>query len=113
MMSIQLLKRLESSVYSFNLTLKRIKELIDNTIKEIEDFKAHGKSMINGFEIHTDDDFDFEETPVEKFDSKTRAMIKIQDGCNRFCSYCIIPYARGPVRSREESEIIREAIFHI
>lgn len=37
-----------------------------------------------------------------------RAEIKIQDGCDRFCSYCIIPYARGPVRSRKADEIIKE-----
>lgn len=41
-------------------------------------------------------------------EGRTRAHLKIQDGCNRFCSYCIIPYARGPVRSRELSEIVRE-----
>ncbi len=40
---------------------------------------------------------------------RTRAYIKIQEGCNRFCSYCIIPYARGPVRSRDMKEIIEEA----
>ena len=39
---------------------------------------------------------------------KTRAFIKIQDGCNRFCSYCIIPYVRGRVRSREEKDILAE-----
>lgn len=39
---------------------------------------------------------------------KTRAFIKIQDGCNRFCSYCIIPYVRGRVRSRREDEILSE-----
>ena len=40
---------------------------------------------------------------------RTRALIKIQDGCDRFCSYCIIPYARGPIRSRSAAEIIKEA----
>lgn len=40
---------------------------------------------------------------------RTRAFIKIQEGCDRFCSYCIIPYARGPVRSRDRAEIIDEA----
>lgn len=39
---------------------------------------------------------------------KTRAFIKIQDGCNRFCSYCIIPYVRGRVRSRKEEDILQE-----
>ena len=41
-------------------------------------------------------------------DGMTRAYIKIQDGCDRFCSYCLIPYARGPVRSRPAAEIIGE-----
>ena len=43
------------------------------------------------------------------YTSKTRATIKIQDGCDRFCSYCIIPYARGRVRSRKPDKIIEEA----
>ena len=42
---------------------------------------------------------------------KTRAYIKIEDGCDRYCSYCIIPYARGPVRSRPLKEITAEAEF--
>ena len=42
------------------------------------------------------------------FTEKTRAVVKIQDGCNRFCSYCIIPYARGRVRSRKPESIISE-----
>ena len=44
------------------------------------------------------------------FSEKTRAVIKIQDGCDRFCSYCIIPYARGRVRSRKPESIISEII---
>ena len=42
------------------------------------------------------------------YTEKTRAVIKIQDGCNQFCSYCIIPYARGRVRSRKQESIIEE-----
>ena len=41
-------------------------------------------------------------------DEMSRAYIKIQDGCDRFCSYCLIPYARGPVRSRKADEIVEE-----
>ena len=54
----------------------------------------------------------FEDEPGPSFTrprQRTRAFIKIEDGCDSFCSYCIIPYARGPVRSISPDEIIREA----
>ena len=51
---------------------------------------------------------DFEETSLDTVTDHTRAVIKIQDGCNQFCSYCIIPYARGRVRSRNFDNIIEE-----
>lgn len=53
---------------------------------------------------------EFEKIKVDEIKSRTRANIKIQDGCNQFCSYCIIPYARGPIRSRDYDDIIEEAI---
>ncbi len=53
-------------------------------------------------------EMDYEELNVITTMEKTRAFIKIQDGCNRFCSYCIIPYVRGRVRSRKEDDIIAE-----
>lgn len=52
---------------------------------------------------------EFEEMSIENNKFKTRAYIKIQEGCNRYCSYCIIPYARGPIRSRSLDNIILEA----
>ncbi|MCG1012706.1 tRNA (N(6)-L-threonylcarbamoyladenosine(37)-C(2))-methylthiotransferase MtaB [Tepidanaerobacter sp. GT38] len=51
----------------------------------------------------------FEEIAFRGHRTKTRAFLKIQEGCNMFCSYCIIPYARGPVRSRAIESIIAEA----
>ncbi len=51
----------------------------------------------------------YEELECEGKMERTRAYIKIQDGCNNFCSYCIIPYARGPVRSRNIDNIVKEA----
>ncbi len=45
---------------------------------------------------------------ITSMDSRTRAYVKIQEGCNRFCSYCLIPFARGAVRSRDPEEIIEE-----
>ena len=50
----------------------------------------------------------FEELPVERFETHTRAFIKVEDGCNRQCAYCVIPRARGPVRSRSELSILEE-----
>ena len=52
---------------------------------------------------------DFEELSIKNFDSKTRAFLKVQDGCNRYCSYCIIPYARGNIRSRKLENSVKEA----
>ena len=52
----------------------------------------------------------YEELECEGTTERTRAYIKIQDGCNNFCSYCIVPYARGPVRSRKIDNIVKEAV---
>lgn len=51
----------------------------------------------------------FEPMTLSRFHSRTRAYIKIEDGCNRFCTYCIIPYARGRVRSKRVEDIRKEA----
>lgn len=52
---------------------------------------------------------EFEPLSVSGYSEHTRAFIKAQEGCSQFCSYCIIPYARGPVRSRAQADIIDEA----
>jgi threonylcarbamoyladenosine tRNA methylthiotransferase MtaB len=51
---------------------------------------------------------EFENLRVKGYSNKTRAFLKVQDGCSQFCSYCIIPYARGPIRSRQLEDIIDE-----
>ena len=51
---------------------------------------------------------EYEEMQLQETSGHTRAYIKIQDGCNQFCSYCIIPYARGRVRSRSQEDILTE-----
>jgi len=51
---------------------------------------------------------EFEELEINEVKGKTRAFLKIQEGCNQYCSYCIIPYARGKIRSRKEENIVNE-----
>ncbi len=51
----------------------------------------------------------FEDMTINRFKSHTRAFLKIQDGCNNFCSYCIIPYVRGDIRSKDFNRAIEEA----
>lgn len=67
----------------------------------------------NGIDIHRKEyEFlnEFEEIgSTVSMNSRTRAYIKIQDGCNRFCSYCVVPYARGNIRSRNRENILEEA----
>lgn len=51
---------------------------------------------------------DFEELQVDSYKGRTRAFLKIQEGCSQFCTYCIIPYARGPIRSRPPEDVLNE-----
>lgn len=75
-------------------------------ISILENYLKQRECSIDIIDInHTDE---YEEMCLKKTAEHTRAYIKIQDGCNQFCSYCIIPYARGRVRSRKEEDILRE-----
>ncbi|MEG0277035.1 MAG: tRNA (N(6)-L-threonylcarbamoyladenosine(37)-C(2))-methylthiotransferase MtaB [Coprobacillus sp.] len=53
----------------------------------------------------------FEDLDIDEFSKNTRAFLKIQDGCNNFCTYCIIPYARGGIRSRDKESVLKQAQF--
>jgi threonylcarbamoyladenosine tRNA methylthiotransferase MtaB len=76
-------------------------------VKLVENYMTQ-KEISNNLVIDIGEEREFEELHVTSTMEKTRAFIKIQDGCNRFCSYCIIPYVRGRVRSRKEEEILEE-----
>ncbi len=52
----------------------------------------------------------YQDLPNTAFKDRTRAFLKIQEGCDRYCAYCVIPYVRGPIRSRKESEVLKEAL---
>lgn len=70
------------------------------------------ENYMNGIEeesvIDINHTSEYEEVQLEGTQEHTRAYIKIQDGCNQFCTYCMIPYARGRVRSRKKADILRE-----
>ncbi len=71
-----------------------------------EFFRDHGK--IDAVLDINDKNHEFEELYLDQPSEHTRAFIKVQDGCNQFCSYCIIPYARGRVRSRNMESVLEE-----
>ena len=78
------------------------KAILDNVLKLLD-----GHERIVAITPHQRGE-KFEELPVERFETHTRAFIKVEDGCNRQCAYCVIPRARGPVRSRDEASILAE-----
>ena len=75
-------------------------------IKYVEKFIKENQKVIEIQDISTQKEFI--DMGQITYTEKTRAVIKIQDGCNQFCSYCIIPYARGRVRSRNAESIVKE-----
>ena len=77
-----------------------------NIVQYVEKFIENEKKLIEIEDIATKKEF--EDMGQITYTEKTRAFIKVQDGCNQFCSYCIIPYARGRVRSRNAESIIKE-----
>ncbi len=74
-------------------------------VKYVEDYEINKKEVELKNVLY---DAKFDEFGSVTYTEKTRAVIKVQDGCDRFCSYCIIPFARGKVRSRIPENIIKE-----
>ncbi|MBO4293088.1 MAG: tRNA (N(6)-L-threonylcarbamoyladenosine(37)-C(2))-methylthiotransferase MtaB [Clostridia bacterium] len=95
----ELEKMEEIDIVLGNNEKKDIVKYVENYIQE--------KNKIEELEdvMKTDEFVDFGDVT---FTEKTRAVIKVQDGCNRFCTYCIIPYARGKIRSRKPESVISE-----
>lgn len=77
-----------------------------NKLPELVDDAYRNKIKINN--VSSMEKAEFEAIEIDNFEHKTRAFIKVQDGCNQFCSYCIIPYARGRQRSMPIDEVIEQ-----
>lgn len=75
-------------------------------IEYIENYLEKRENIVKIYNLR--EEVNFEDMNIEHFDNHTRAFVKIQDGCNAFCSYCIIPYTRGRVRSKEYNKVISE-----
>ena len=82
---------------------KDIAVILEEFLQKREDKTLRDTTVLDINHIH-----EYEEMMLKRPAEHTRAYIKIQDGCNQFCSYCIIPYARGRVRSRREEDILTE-----
>ena len=76
--------------------LQDVQKVLDGAESRVVDIRPHQKGET------------FEELPMDRFAEHTRAFVKVEDGCNRRCAYCVIPRARGPVRSRSEQSILQE-----
>ncbi len=89
-----------------NNNKSRITEILDRFLEERE--KGCAEKMPGGDTVSDMKQCEYEPMHLNAISERTRAYIKIEDGCNQFCSYCIIPFARGRVRVREEEDIISE-----
>ena len=82
---------------------KDIAEILERYLEQRQD-----KTLLGTTVTDISRGCEYEEMQLKHTAEHTRAYIKIQDGCNQFCSYCVIPYARGRVRSRQPEDILRE-----
>ncbi len=89
-----------------NNNKSRIAEILERYLDERE--AGHSDKMPGGDTVGDMKDCPYENMQLRELSSRTRAYIKIQDGCNQFCSYCIIPFARGRVRCRDAEDIRKE-----
>lgn len=86
----------------------RKKDIVEILEEYLRDREGADKTLGGRTVIDIGAETEYEEMRLVRTAEHTRAYIKIQDGCNQFCSYCIIPYARGRVRSRREEDILQE-----
>ena len=89
---------IEADIILGNKDKSKIVEILNDFIRDRESKKI----------IYDLSSVEFEKMEISHFDNHTRAFVKIQDGCNAFCAYCAIPYARGGIRSKELNTVIDE-----
>lgn len=93
-----------SKIYGINIVIGNKDR--NKIVEVVKNYKKDGKVLNKVSDIMKEKDF--ESLSISDFKDRTRAYLKIQEGCNKFCTYCIIPYSRGPVRSRPPEDVISE-----
>ncbi len=93
-----------------NAIMDYVDVVIGNTDKSkivdlVEEYIKNKKKILN---IKDVSNTSFDDMEMDVFNTRTRALVKIEDGCENFCSYCIIPYVRGKVRSKKPERVIKE-----
>lgn len=86
------------SIIIGNKDKNKVVELVEKYLDEKEKMKR----------LYSDFDTEFEDMFITNMEGRTRAFVKIQDGCENFCSYCIIPYTRGKCRSKDKDIVLKE-----
>ena len=103
---------MESEKHSGGKVDDAIDIVIGNNCKKdlIEILEAYEEGKRSEVVIDINHTKEYEELNLNKTAEHTRAYVKVQDGCNQFCSYCIIPYTRGRVRSRKSQDVYEEVV---
>ena len=102
---VQVAKETVDNMKEIDLCLGNVekKDIVEKVERCME---KHQKENIEIFDVNKETEF--QEMGSITFSEKTRATVKVQDGCNNFCTYCLIPYARGRIRSRKKENVIEE-----
>ena len=102
---VQVAKEKVNEMKEIDLCLGNVEK--KDIVSRVEEcIKKNQKENIEIFDVNKETEF--QEMGLITFSEKTRATVKVQDGCNNFCTYCLIPYARGRIRSRKKENVIEE-----
>ena len=102
---VQVAKKAVDDMQEIDLCLGNVEK--KDIVEKVEEcMKKQQKENVEIFDVNKETEF--QEMGFITFSDKTRATVKIQDGCNNFCTYCLIPYARGRIRSRIKENVIKE-----
>ena len=102
---VQVAKETVENMKEIDLCLGNVEK--KDIVKKVEEYmKKNQKENIENIDVNKETEF--QEMGAITFSEKTRATVKVQDGCNNFCTYCLIPFARGRIRSRKKENVIEE-----